>query len=38
MKRRIARYLQDNRMAVDGMTQSELVDALYTEKWPNMGF
>ena len=31
MKRRIARYLQDNRMAVDGMTQSELVDALYTE-------
>ena len=31
MKRRIARYLQDNHMAVDGMTQSELVDALYTE-------
>lgn len=31
MKRRIARYLQDNRMAVDGMSQSELVDALYTE-------
>ena len=31
MKRRIARYLQDNRMAVDGMTQGELVDALYTE-------
>ena len=31
MKRRIARYLQDNRMAVDGMTQSERVDALYTE-------
>ena len=31
IKRRIARYLQDNRMAVDGMTQSELVDALYTE-------
>ena len=31
MKRRIARYLQDNRMAVDGMTQGELVAALYTE-------
>ena len=31
MKRRIARYLQDNRMAVDGMTQGELVDALYTD-------
>ena len=31
MKRRIARYLQDNRMAVDGMTQGELVDTLYTE-------
>ena len=31
MKRRIARYLQDNRMAVDGLSQSELVDALYTE-------
>jgi pilus assembly protein CpaF len=31
MKRRIARYLQEKRMAVDGMTQDELVDALYTE-------
>ncbi len=31
IKRRMARYLQDNRMAVDGMTQEELVDALYTE-------
>jgi pilus assembly protein CpaF len=31
MKRRIARYLQDNRMAVNGMSQSELVDALYME-------
>lgn len=31
MKRRMARYLQENRIAVDGMTASELVDALYTE-------
>ncbi|MGN0989906.1 MAG: type II/IV secretion system ATPase subunit [Candidatus Ventricola sp.] len=31
MKRRIARFLQEKRMAVDGMTQDELVDALYTE-------
>lgn len=31
MKRRMARYLQDKRMAVEGMTQEELVDALYTE-------
>ena len=31
MKRRIARLLQEKRMAVDGMTQDELVDALYTE-------
>ena len=31
IKRRIARYLQDNRMAVEGMTAAELVDALYTE-------
>lgn len=31
MKRRMTRYLQENRIAVDGMTASELVDALYTE-------
>ena len=31
MKRRMAWYLQENRIAVDGMTASELVDALYTE-------
>ena len=31
MKRRIARFIQEKRMAVDGMTQDELVDALYTE-------
>lgn len=31
MKRRMARYLQENRIAVDGMTASELVDTLYTE-------
>ena len=31
MKRRIARFLQEKRRAVDGMTQDELVDALYTE-------
>lgn len=31
MKRRMARYLQENRIAVDGMTASELVDVLYTE-------
>lgn len=31
IKRRIARYLQDNRMAVEGMTAAELADTLYTE-------
>lgn len=31
LKRRMTRYLQENRIAVDGMTASELVDALYTE-------
>ena len=31
MKRLITRYLQDNRIAVEGMASSELVDALYTE-------
>mgnify|MGYP000585158419 CR=1 FL=1 len=31
MKRRMTRYLQENRITVDGMTASELVDALYTE-------
>ena len=31
MKRLITRYLQDNRLAVEGMTNTELVDALYTE-------
>lgn len=31
IKRRIARYLQDHRIAVDGMVSEELVDALYTE-------
>lgn len=31
MKRRIAWFIQEKRMAVDGMTQDELVDALYTE-------
>ena len=31
MKRLITRYLQDNRLAVEGMGNMELVDALYTE-------
>lgn len=31
MKRRMMRFLQEKRMAVDGMTLEELVDALYTE-------
>lgn len=31
MKRLMARYLQDKRLAVDGFTTEELVDALYTE-------
>lgn len=31
MKRRMMRFLQENRIAVEGMTLEELVDALYTE-------
>ena len=31
MKRLITRYLQDNRLAVEGMGNTELVDALYME-------
>ena len=31
IKRRIARYLQDNRLSVSGYTQTGLVDAIYTE-------
>lgn len=31
MKRRMMRFLQEKRMAVDGMMLEELVDALYTE-------
>ena len=31
MKRLMARYLQDNRLAVEGFTTDSLVDALYTE-------
>lgn len=31
MKQRMMRFLQEKRMAVDGMTLEELVDALYTE-------
>lgn len=31
MKRLMARFLQDNRLAVEGYTTEELVDALYTE-------
>lgn len=31
VKRYIAKYVQDNRIAVAGMTQEQLVDALYTE-------
>ncbi|XWX62529.1 CpaF/VirB11 family protein [Desulfitobacterium sp. AusDCA] len=31
VKRYIAKYVQDNRIAVAGMTREQLVDALYTE-------
>lgn len=31
IKRYIAKYLQDNRVAVAGMTENQLTDALYTE-------
>lgn len=31
MKRRIARFIQDERLSVEGMDSGELVDALYTE-------
>ncbi len=31
IKRYITKYIQDNRIAVSGMTQPQLVDALYTE-------
>lgn len=37
MKRRMTRYLQENRIAVDGMTASELVDAC-TRKWRSTDF
>ena len=31
IKRYIAKYLQDNRVSVEGMTEKRLTDALYTE-------
>lgn len=31
IKRYIAKYLQDNRVSVEGMTEKQLTDALYTE-------
>ena len=38
MKRRMARYLQENRIAVDGMTASELGWTLCTRKWQSTDF